>query len=75
MTSPGSHPWGAGKQGISGSAALSLFWMIVLLSQEAVWVKNLKSMHATQEGMTTLDGNQKPKYFSACDLGLTFSKT
>lgn len=70
----GLHPWGAGKHEyllkccpVTFLNADTLF-TITRISQEAVWVKNLKSMHTTHEQVTTSSGNQRPKYFYACGL-------
>lgn len=76
--SHGLHPWRAGKHGYLLKCCPVTFlnddtlFTTAYPSQEDVWVKNLDSMHTTQEGVTTFSGNHKPKYFSACSLGFTF---
>ena len=72
--SRGLHPWGAGKHGyllkccpVTFLNADTLF-TITQISQEAMWVKNVKSVCTTHEQVTTFSGNQRPKYFCARGL-------
>lgn len=65
----GLHPQGAGKQGYLLKCCpdtllnADTLFTITQISQEAVWVKNLRSVHITPEQVTTFSANQTPKYF------------
>lgn len=72
--SSGLHPWGAGRHGyLLKCCPVTLLnadalYTVTQMPQEAVWVKNLKSMHIIHEQVTTFSGNQRPKYFCVCRL-------
>lgn len=71
------HPWGAGKLGdlLKGCLVTVLntdtLFAVTWLCQEAVQVKNLRSMHTTHEQVTTFSANQRSKY--SCECGLQIS--